>query len=367
VPVGDGVASPVVVGGRVFVFARHKDEEVVRCLDLPDGKEIWRSEPYPAPYRLGPGEGTADDRPRSTPAVAGGRVYALGMTGVLSCLDCGTGKVVWRKDCKPYLPYGANSPLVADGLCIVHVGDEKNGGLTAFDAVTGEVRWCYAEGSRPTSASPILVNLAGRRQVVTVTSWHLLGVSADTGKKLWGLNILSPGSLIVTPVRYKDLLMAAGDRQPPIALRVEEGPGGLIAREVWKANDVPLYMSTPVVAGDLLFGMAAHRRGGGSFFCLDAPTGKTLWEHDGGPRLGNAAILNVGSAILFLRNDGRLVVVKPSATAYEPLAEYTVDDTPPERGGPSTWAHPVFLGDRILVRDRTTLRCFRIVPDAGGP
>jgi hypothetical protein len=288
------------------------------------------------------------------------------MTGILSCLDCRTGKLLWRKDCKPYLPYSGNSPLVADGLCIVHVGDEKKGGLTAFDALTGEVRWCCAEGSRPSSASPILVDLGGEWQVVTFTSWNLLGVSAATGKKLWGVNTFSPhGSLIITPVQYKDLLIAAGNNQPPCALRLEKGAQGVTAREVWKAEGVPLHMSTPVVAGDLLFGMAARRRGGGAFFCLDARSGKTLWEQDGGPRLGNAAILNAGSAILFLTNDGRLIAVKPSAARYEPLAEYVVDDTPPERGGPSTWAHPVFLGDRVLVKDRTTLRSFRLEPDAG--
>src|SRR5437763_12440417 len=98
VPIGKGVASPVVVGNSVYVFTRKKDDEFVVCLDLSSGKENWRSQPYHAPYKVGPGEGTADDRPRSTPAVAGGRVYTLGMTGLLSCLDARTGNLLWRKD-----------------------------------------------------------------------------------------------------------------------------------------------------------------------------------------------------------------------------------------------------------------------------
>jgi outer membrane protein assembly factor BamB len=174
VEVGEGVASPVLAGGRVHVFARQKDSELVLCFDLA-GKELWRSEPYPAPYRRGAGEGIISIGPRSTPAIASGRVYAFGMTGVLSCLDAATGKLLWRKECKPCLPYGGNSPLVGDGLCIVHFGDSEGGkslgGVTAFDAATGEVKWCFTDGSRASSSSPVLATLAEKRQVVLFSAW----------------------------------------------------------------------------------------------------------------------------------------------------------------------------------------------------
>src|SRR5439155_24934026 len=110
----EGVASPVVAGGRAYVFDRQKDNEVVLCLDLATGKHVWRSELYPAPYVRAGGEGDFSIGPRSTPAVAGGRVFTLGVSGTLSCLDAGTGKLLWRKECKPYPPYSGNSPLVAD-------------------------------------------------------------------------------------------------------------------------------------------------------------------------------------------------------------------------------------------------------------
>jgi hypothetical protein len=118
-----------------------------------------------------------------------------------------------------------------------------------------------------------------------------------------------------------------------------------------------LYYSSPVVAGDLVFGMSTRQ--GGCFFCLDARSGKTLWMSDGGQG-GYASILNLGSVLLFLKDRGQLLVVKPSATAFEPIAEYRVCDR-------ATIAHPVFLGDRILIKDDLTLRSFRIEPDAGKP
>jgi outer membrane protein assembly factor BamB len=360
VPVGEGVASPVVVGGRVYVFTRQENDELVLCLDLASGKEIWRSEPYPASYNGGPEERNFSKGPRSTPAVAGTRVYTLGMGGTLSCLDARTGARLWRKDCKPNPAaaphdYGGSSPLVADGLCIVHVGDGKTGGLTAFDALTGEWKWCYADGYSPMSGSPILVDLAGERQVVTYTASSPAGVSAATGKKLWGVGSGGVGQPHTTPVRYKDLLLLADILQSLRALRLEEGGQGIRALEVWKAKDLPLGYSSPVLAGNLVFGMSSRKNG--CFFCLDADSGTTLWVSDG--RQGDyASLLNAGGVLLFLTERGRLIVVKPSATAYEPVAEYQVSDS-------DTHAHPVFLGNRILIKDASTLRSFRIEPDAG--
>src|SRR5947209_395435 len=120
--VGEGFSSPVVAGDRVLVFTRQKNDEVVRCFEVATGKEVWRSEPYEAPYKPGPGN-PGDYKPRSTPTVAGGRVFTLGVGGVLSCFDAKTGKLLWRKDPKQYPVYGAStSPLVVDGLCVVHLG-----------------------------------------------------------------------------------------------------------------------------------------------------------------------------------------------------------------------------------------------------
>jgi RNA polymerase sigma factor (sigma-70 family) len=356
VPVGAGYSSPVVVGGKVYVFARQKEDEVVLCFEVASGKEIWRSESYPAPYKPGPGA-PGDKKARSTPAVAGGRVFTLGVGGILSCLDAKTGKLHWRKDFKQYPIYGASaSPLVDDGLCITQVG---KGGLTAFDVATGEVKWCYDDViGGPAYGSPILVELAGERQVVTVTQGHFLGVSAATGKLLWRLHVPRWDlQQCITPVRYKDLIIFADSGEPLRAIRLEKGDKGITAKEVWKAEGhtrSAYHMSSPVLAGDRLFGFSGQKSG--HLFCLDAKTGQTLWQSDG--RLGgHASILNAGSVWLVLTNAGRLIVVKPSGTSYEPIAEYRVAD----RGAD---AHPVFLGDRVLIRDDSTLRSFWIDQDA---
>jgi outer membrane protein assembly factor BamB len=354
VTVGEGVSCPVVVGDRVYVFTRQKDDELVLCLDVTTGKEVWRTERYPAPYQWQAGEGTFSKGPRSTPTVAGGRVYTAGVCGVLSCLDAGTGKLLWRKQSKEVPPYGGPaSPLVADGLCIVHLGlNDKEDGLTAFDAATGEEKWRVADGSRPAAGSPIIAELAGQRQVVLLTSWNLRGVSPSTGKTLWAVK-LEGSEKNSTPLLYQDLIIFADYKERLRAIRLEKADKGIVAKEVWKGDGPAPYMSTPVLAGDLLFGMSA--RGRGCFFCADARTGKTLWESDEKQGIGYPSVLNAGGAVLFLTSRGRLVAVKPVGTGYEPVAEYKVSDR-------ETTAHPVFLGDRILIRDDTTLRSLRMEP-----
>jgi outer membrane protein assembly factor BamB len=362
VRVGEGNSSPVVAGGKVYVFTRQQEDEVVRCLDLANGKELWRSQPYPAPWKPGPGA-PGDKRTRSTPTVAEGRVFTLGASGILSCLDAGTGKLLWRKDPGHHPLYGASaSPLVADGLCIVHLGPGKEEGLTAFDAATGEVKWCNKDSMGPAYGSPILADLAGERQVVTLTQGNFLGVSAATGERLWGLHVPRFDlEQCLTPIRYKDLLIFAECGEPLRAVRLEKGDKGITPKEVWKAKGHTMHMSSPVLAGDLLFGFSGQKLG--HLFCLDARTGRTLWEGPG--RLGGnatnyASLLNAGSVWLALTGGGYLVVVKAGGTAFEPVAEYRVAD-----GG--TDAHPVFLGDRILIKDGSTLRLFRIGEDAAPP
>src|SRR5207248_558807 len=107
----------------------------------------------------------------------------------------------------------------------------------------------------------------------------------------------------------------------------------------------PLYMSTPVLRGELLFGMSTSR--GGEIFCANAGTGKTLWRaaRKGGQ---NAALVNAGPVLLVLTTEGRLSVLKPSATRYDPVATYKVAETP-------TWAHPAVVGKWVLVKDQTAL------------
>ncbi|HWT04057.1 MAG TPA: PQQ-binding-like beta-propeller repeat protein [Pyrinomonadaceae bacterium] len=350
VTVGVGHSSPLLVGDRLYVFARAGEEEVLMALDAANGKELWRSAQKVA-YEMNSAARDHGKGPKSTPVFSNNRVCTLGISGHLSCHDARTGKVVWRKDFSGQYPntsplFGtAMSPVVEKNLLIAHVGGHDKGALTAFDAETGKVVWSY-EQDGPAYSSPVVADLAGARQVVTFTQKELIGVEAASGKLLWKLPARSAyDTNSVTPVVYKDTLIFSAEGQGITAVRPVRRGAAMAAEVVWNNKENELYMNSPVLEGNLLFGMSARKKG--QFFCIDAETGRTLWQGPG--RMGeNAAIINAGAVLFLLTNDANLIVAPASGKEYAPLAQYTVAASP-------TWAHPVVAGNRIFVKDETTL------------
>ncbi|HEY8223978.1 MAG TPA: PQQ-binding-like beta-propeller repeat protein [Pyrinomonadaceae bacterium] len=351
VTVGVGHSSPVVANGRIYVFARQGEEEVLLSLDAVTGKEIWRSS-QPIAYEMHPAAVGHGKGPKSTPVVYKGNVYTFGISGVLSCHDARTGKLKWRRDFSNEYPktsplFGtAMSPLIDSGLLIAHVGGHDKGALTAFDPETGATKWSN-DVDGPAYSSPIVVDLAGVRQVITSTQRNVIGVEVKTGKNLWKLPAKSQyDENSVTAVAYKDLVVVSREGQGLTAIRLEKQGAGLVPKEVWNNKENMMYLNSPVLVGNTLFGLSPLKKG--QFFAVDADTGKTLWQGPG--RMGeNAAILNLaGKFLVLLINDGNLVVLPADAKEYLPAAQYTVATTP-------TWAHPVVFGRRILVKDQTSL------------
>ncbi|HEX8354586.1 MAG TPA: PQQ-binding-like beta-propeller repeat protein, partial [Pyrinomonadaceae bacterium] len=351
VTVGVGHSSPVVGGGVVYQFARQGEEEVLVALDASTGKELWRAGAVPAPYTVNPAATDHGKGPKSTPVLANGRVYTLGIAGLLSAHDARTGRLVWRKDFSKQFPstsplYGTSmSPVVVGDLLIAHVGGHDKGALTAFDAATGAVRWSY-DADGPAYSSPVLLTAGGERQIVTFTQKELVAVSAANGALLWKMPAkTSYDTNCNTPVVYKDTVVVSLEGAGLVALRPAREGGKWAAREVWRNAENELYMNTPVVHGGALYGLSTRKKG--QFFAVDAATGKTLWQGPG--RMGeNASLVNVGGALVALTNDAVLYVLPPGAASFAPAAQYTVATS-------QTWAHPVFTGDHVLVKDETTL------------
>jgi outer membrane protein assembly factor BamB len=339
VDVGIGHSSPVVSGGVVYQFARQGEAETLLALDAATGKELWRSAPAPAPYTVNPA------------AAGNGRVFTLGISGLLSAHDAKTGRVVWRKDFSKQFPstsplYGTSmSPVVVGDLVVAHVGGQDKGALMGFDAATGAVKWTY-DADGPAYSSPVLMTAGGERQIVTFTQKELVGVSAATGALLWKLPAKTEyDTNCNTPVVYKDTFVVTLEGQGLVALRPVREGGRWAAREVWRNADNELYMNTPVVHGSTLYGLSMRKKG--QFFAVDAATGKTLWQGPG--RMGeNASMVNLDGTLVALTNDAVLYVLPAGAPSFAPSAQYTVATSP-------TWAHPVVLGDSILVKDETTL------------
>ena len=186
VEVGLGYASPVLVGGRVYLFSRQGENEILQALNADTGAKIWDSS-YPATFTVSPAAARHEKGPKSTPTFAAGKLFTLGMTGIVTAFDAATGKRLWQTPASPPGPlyHTAMSPLVDRGLVIVHVGGHNQGALTAFDASTGAVKWRW-DGDGPGYGSPIVTEFDGTRQIITLTQDNLVGVAAATGASCSG-------------------------------------------------------------------------------------------------------------------------------------------------------------------------------------
>jgi outer membrane protein assembly factor BamB len=351
ITVGGGHSSPVLVGDRIYLHSRQQENEAVSAIDTVTGKVVWQDR-YPAPYRMNSAATAHGPGPKATPVVADGRVFTLGITGILSALDAKSGKVLWRKQAPAVLPlYGtAMSPAVDGGLVIAHVGGHDSGALTAFDAATGAEKWKWS-GDGPGYASPVIGTFDGTKQVITQSQDRLVSVSATAGQLLWELPLRTPYTQnSVTPVVYKDMVIYSGLEHPVVALRPALKGGKWVAGKVWENEAEGMYMSSPVVVGTTLYGMSQRNRG--HFFAIDLASGKTLWATRGRDA-ENAAIVSAGQLLFMLKPDAELVIARANRASFDVIRRYTVATS-------ATWAHPVIDGNRIFVKDAEQLTLWTV-------
>jgi outer membrane protein assembly factor BamB len=351
VRVGLGYATPLLVGDRIYAFTRVDDRETLRALDAATGRIVW-GQAYPAPFRMNPAAARHGEGPKSTPTFANGKLYTLGMTGIVSAFDAASGNMLWQHDAPAAQPlyHTAQSPLVDRELVIVHVGGHNQGALTAFDVNTGAVKWAW-NGDGPSYASPIALDVGDTRQVIGFSQENLVGVAAATGELLWKRPFSTRATQnTITPIAYGDTVIISGLEKPVTAMRITKQGSEWSAQDVWENTEVSLYMSNAVLVGNSVCGLS--NRNSGQFFCLDAKSGQTQWLSP--PRQAtNAATLSARTIWFALTDGAEMFVFRGGATAFEPIRRYTVADS-------ATWAAPVIAGNRIFVKDVSNLTLWGI-------
>src|SRR5674476_162639 len=224
VAVGIGDASPVMAGGKLYSFGRVGADEVTMCLDATTGKEIWQDK-YAALAITGP-SASVHPGPRSTPAVGEGKIVTLGIGGVISCLDASTGKLVWRnEDFTKDLPqfFVGVSPLIANGMCLIHLVGKVKGQIIAFDLKTGTQKWvCDSDG--PSYASLTMMTISGKKQIVDLTLKNLIGIDPENGKIMWQFPAPVKGMFYNAPSPVVDgqTVFITGAGQGTVAVQVEK-------------------------------------------------------------------------------------------------------------------------------------------------
>jgi outer membrane protein assembly factor BamB len=411
VAVGDGVATPALVADRLYVFTREEGNEVLRCLNATDGKELWQDK-YESLGASGPAQGFSG--PRSSPAVANGKVLTLGVRGMLSCVDAPTGKKLWRKDDFQAYPnfHPSSSPIIVDGLCIAQLGGRDNGAIVAYDLTSGNEKWKW-NGPSPAYASPVLLNMDGTKLVIAQTEAKLVAVNAKDGKPAWESEGAPQGSgpggqggrggggrdyKAATPIVDGQTIITSGRGMKAIKLQ-KEGDN-FVSAELWSNPDTSVQFNTPVLKNGLLFGLTQNNQ----LFCINTKDGKTLWSAPfpgstppgAGPRAslpldvvrplmfgqaapqnqpgdaerprrpggggrrggmggggGYGSIVDAGSVLLALTPAAQLIVLEPSDKEFKQLASYKVADG-------QTHAYPVASGNRIYIKDKDSLTLWTV-------
>ena len=283
-----------------------------------------------------------------------GRLFTLGADATLSAWDAKTGELAWRHaggvDTSQLFCGTSMSPLHDAGRILVHVGDDSGGALVAYAAADGAELW-RTELEGPGYASPIRVEPGGVPQLVTLTMSRVVGVALEDGELLWSVPFEDKwNENIVTPIAYGDGVVVSGVRSGMRLLRPmppdpsAEDPAAWRVETTWVNRRANLYMSSPVLDGDTLYGFSPERRG--QLIAVSLADGEILWTHE--EKAENAALALAGDRLVVLTTEGELIVGTCTPSAWSPEARYEVSTT-------ATWAHPVLLPDGLVVKGTSEL------------
>ena len=343
-PIGGGYASFVVAGGRAFTIEQRRRQEVATAYDMSTGRELWANA-WDAEFV----ESMGGDGPRATPTWNEGRVYALGATGELRCLDAATGKPIWSRNIlsdnhAENLSWGmAAAPLIVDDKVIVLPGGPAGHSVAAYNKLTGEPLWTALD-DKQAYTSPMLVTLAGRRQILVVSALRAMGLTVEDGTLLWEYpwkteyDVNSAQPLIIGDNR---VFLSAGYGHGSTVLEITaEG-----VKQVWANNRMKNKFSSSVLFEGNIYGFDEA-----ILACVNSETGELKWK---GGRYGYGQLLLAGGILVVTTETGDVALVKATPEGHRELAKFHAVSG-------KTWNVPAISDGRLLVRNETEMACFRI-------
>ncbi len=350
-PIGGGYASFVAADNRLFTIEQRRNREVVTAYEAATGHELW-AHGWETLFQ----EMMGGDGPRATPTWDGGRLFALGASGELRALDAETGELRWRTNIledagATNLTWAmAASPLVVDGLVVVLPGGGNGRSVAAYDAETGTIVWTALSDVQG-YAAPMLVELAGVRQILVVTAARVLGLTVGSGALLWEHPWVTssgpPNISMPVLIGGDQLFLSAGYGHGGALIDITATGGELSARERWRTNRMKNRFATSVLYNGHLYGLDES-----ILACIDAETGELAWK---GGRYGHGQLLLADGHLVVLTERGEVVLVRATPNGHDERARFTAI-----RG--KTWNTPTIADGRLFVRNTTEMAAFDISP-----
>ena len=350
-PVGGGYAGFAVAGNLTVTIEQRGGDEAVVGYDTANGAERWLYS-YPALFS----ERMGGDGPRATPTIVEGRVYSLGATGKLVCLDAVTGKRHWETDILEgdNLPWGmSGSPLVYDRFVVVSPGKQGAAGhtLVAYDRTTGQKVWASGQ-ARAGYSSPMLATLAGVRQILLFDGERLAGYDAGTGEELWhfdwqtnqDINVAQP--LVLEGDR---VFVTSGYGVGCAMLKLTYSDGRWEVRALWRKRTLRCKFTSPVALAGYLYGLDE-----GVLTCIDQEKGERKWI---GRRYGHGQLLLSGDLLVIMAETGELALVEANPAAFRELGRITVFEG-------KTWNCPALAGGKAYLRNDQEMAAYDLAAGA---
>ena len=346
-PVGEGYASFVVADGRAFTIEQRGGRELAAAYDLATGRELWTNV-WNARFQ----GSTGGDGPRATPTWDDGRLFVLGAAGEFRALDAATGRTQWRTDIladagAENVEHGTSaSPLVVDNIVVVLPGGANGQSVVAYDRVSGKRVW-GALDDRASYSSPMLVTLAGVRQILTFMATRLVALSPENGKLLWefpwtsGGDINASQPLIAGPDR---VFISTGYGANAAMLQLVAGADGqLTVRELWRTTRMSNKFTSSVLHDGFIYGLDES-----ILACIDASTGELKWK---GGRYGYGQVMLASGHLIVLTEEGELALVRADPKAHQEITRF-----PAIEG--KTWNHPAMSDGILLIRNIEEMAAF---------
>jgi len=348
-PCGGGYASFAVADGMAFTIEQRRDHEVLIAYDTATGREVWTNG-WPAAFT----ESMGGDGPRATPTFDSHRVFALGALGELRCLNATNGSLIWSCNALGSMApptYGlAASPLIINEKLIVLTGCRQGNAVACYDKNDGKPLWTALD-DRTGYASPALLHLAGRPQLVICAEDRTVGLRPENGELLWAYpwRVLNNQLPISQPLAIDTnrFLLSAGYFTGCALVEITNTDSTFSARMVWKNKNLKNKFSSSVFWQGFIYGLDED-----ILTCLDAYTGERKWKEG---HYGYGQLLLAQGCLILLSGEGELALVKASPERHEELARFQAI-----RG--KTWNYPAIANGKIFVRNSSEMACFDLTP-----
>lgn len=348
-PLGTGWSGPVVSAGRLIIFHREGDEEILDCLEAATGKRVWRAT-HPTAYVDGFG---FDNGPRATPAIADGRIFAMGAEGTVWCVEFTSGKKLWHVNVREKFgaPKGffghACSPLVHGGRVWLNIGGAAGAGIIALDTATGKLA-LKATDDEASYSSPIAIGTGDAAQLIFFTRHNLFSLRPATAAVNWQLRwspAMQASVSAATPLAAGSVLFATASYGAG-AVALEFSATG--TRKLWDGDDIlSAQYGTPAHREGHLYGFDGRVDTGArpELRCVELRTGKIKWSSD---RVDAGAIILAGGELLVVTQNGQLVRVAARTDGFH-------ERTRAQLLGLEVRAHPALADGRLFARDKQRL------------